>query len=1553
MGTVLNLRYEKRILYPTYQQYRPIVSSVDRTSVTIQANFTHAGTWRCAAFPVGSVNATSVSDIFRAGYLTTFSTTAQNVSTTIQGLEPSTKYSILCYTEDFAGHVMPFSEALVSSSWEVITLCCKAIVLTQTNQIVISTSTSTVGNNIGGSTSLNAAQWAFRLFGTPKENVLVVVNVTSSVICPSTVNLVNPSLGTARVSPASFTFLKNTKDITRTFVIMGTPGCFILRATAMSAVETYANATFNFALLSNDMTVPAPAVLAGPTLSSDGLRVTFTFNSATSRPVPAGYSVVQNTQFPCSYLLNFDLVNASMCIWRNSTALQVRLGVNPKVVPGSSVVFIANRIQAACVASSDSVCRSQYPYMSRQVVTVLAPVTAVLPVVSLNAPRTLMSCDDLYLDPTGSTGAGGRAWSSIVWDVSGDLSPTNLTGIATFLNNNFAQDTKTVAIVMNRRLLIAEYSPQFLTFRLTLTNYLGQTVSSDATVTFRYSALSSPRLTIQGPSTSITYRPLPITLFANATYPACAVNTTMTMTYIWSVYSDLVLLTSMVSQSSDPRYFTLPAYTLDPGRSYTFQVRISFSLGTAYSVTSTARRTITVGTSGIQAVISQGLATSYALSDTLVFNGSRSYALDYPTRVPNSALTFAWSCLQTYPVYGAECGTNSYFPVQGSYYQLPAEYLGVGIFQTTLTVTSADGGFSQAVLTLNITNRNMPKVTMNQTADLVYNLGDKVILTATVLTNGNPAVATWTSSGFTTDQLSALSATSLSQSIPQASYGATFLSQLALNAYTLTEGSSFTFALTAYYTADGSSAVSSSAVRVTINAPPVGGILTVDPLQGNAFTTPFVFATNQWSDDAASLPLSFLFACYQVDARSALVLKDRDEVSTFTGALGQGLRSRGFNWYVVVNASDVFGGVSTVWRDDVQVFALQGTAISSATTVMISAFSTAVSSAWAQRNPVQVTQLIGAALSTVNSVSCAPPVACSRLNRALCSTTPNTCGACLAGFTGLEGDANTPCNTTASLNRIGETCTGNFTCVSGYCARTSSTSRVCQALPKACPANCNSRGSCLYADVGSGRSLDTCTQNDDTCIAYCVCNNQRYGRDCSLFPSSYSEQLTFRASLCSNLRQTLTIQDASVVSLQTRATTIAQILLDPSILTTTALTDCTIALLDTLEAIPSSTCANNAVANQLTQALQAITSVFSGNLIYNMITWSDTLRQSLSLRITQALQTLGSACHEQQAIGESAPATFLSGGIHVSTYVSSASTLSNTIYSVAMTDFQRFQLGYVDGNGNRGGSTAADGAVPSLTLSDSEGLITGQETLGLTLVQIANNAQLIGSYIATRAPSTRPTTRPSARPTTSTSTEESNVHSAASLNASVVYLRATVRRGVSQAGIVKASVHRTHTHAHTRTRRLVSTSNDMSSSTGTSRYVDAEDMEYVSGQGSGYVGGYDVVDIEEVEEVDTEFDDPEDYAQQQRRLQVTTLPLTLTLTLPNTRPVYYPTVENITISLACLRYQSTSYQVNGSCPYEGPQVTQVCPARNKVRTLQHIETHAKQTLHTVHWAFLP
>ena len=277
------------------------------------------------------------------------------------------------------------------------------------------------------------------------------------------------------------------------------------------------------------------------------------------------------------------------------------------------------------------------------------------------------------------------------------------------------------------------------------------------------------------------------------------------------------------------------------------------------------------------------------------------------------------------------------------------------------------------------------------------------------------------------------------------------------------------------------------------------------------------------------------------------------------------MQSNDYEVACFVNVSDVYGGVSSA-STVVKIIPPQDT--SAATKIAQQQLSDAIDSG----DSNLVSQIVGAVTNSLNTVDCTVPYKCSVLHRQNCSATPKTCGPCLTGYVGVNGDSNMKCtslsvntrrlmlqqqyDTINSCSRDND-CLFYESCVGGQCVPT----------PKPCPNDCSGLGVCEYFNVNN-QPINNCTAINPYCTAICNCTAGSYGSDCSLTASQYNTTYRLREKLCSSIYSTIALQDLSTDVIKSRMSLIANILQDITQISDKALIQCSTSLIYTIEADP-------------------------------------------------------------------------------------------------------------------------------------------------------------------------------------------------------------------------------------------------------------------------------------------------------------------------------------------------------------------------------------------------
>jgi hypothetical protein len=246
------------------------------------------------------------------------------------------------------------------------------------------------------------------------------------------------------------------------FTYSGTAGCYKVTVAVLSG-ETYSNSS-SLIYIRSSKTAPNPPVLQQAQFSNDGRSLTVQFDSQTDYGITR-YTDAITSSVMCSSYLSFTGASAIPCYWTSRSTVVAVLSANSsavsKLVRGSNVTLVKQVIKPYCTGTL------KCQYANASTVHVLAPSSAQVPVVTLQAASVLGACNDLTIDPTATTGQGGRSWSSVSWRVdaaSGSLYPaSNMTQVQTYLATNYKDGTNSIITIPNRYLLPGAIYRIFLT----------------------------------------------------------------------------------------------------------------------------------------------------------------------------------------------------------------------------------------------------------------------------------------------------------------------------------------------------------------------------------------------------------------------------------------------------------------------------------------------------------------------------------------------------------------------------------------------------------------------------------------------------------------------------------------------------------------------------------------------------------------------------------------------------------------------------------------------------------------------------------------------------------------------------------------------------------------------------------------------------------------------------------------------------------------------------------------------------------------------------------
>ena len=731
-----------------------------------------------------------------------------------------------------------------------------------------------------------------------------------------------------------------------------------------------------------------------------------------------------------------------------------------------------------------------------------------------------------------------------------------------------------------------------VSFSLQLTNFLGGTSLTQATVT-RTSNDATPTISIVGGSLVSIYRKDAIGIVASAVVPTCAGDVGKKLLYSWKVYSGVTHLSTHVSTSLDPKSFKLDSYSLDAGQEY--GVMVTCTLDSDNTISSSTLVTVRVLESGVKAQISGGDTRTVSATAAYTIDASSSYDLDYPAGYNDARDIglYTWNCIEKSPTYGAECGVTlpdsnilSFSQDGGDLFLNPGKSYQFELFvyrsSTSLTISDS------AIVSVAVISTEIPEVTMG-TINAKFNSESKVVLSATV-SSVYVANATWKSDSVDLSTGNAL--TAVSKLLPA---GVVSTMELSLIANSLTAGLTYTFSMEAFYPTTVGSAAPSE-ITITMNAPPSGGSLTVTPDTGYAMNTSFSLQTSGWVDDPDDYPLNYVLAYYTIDSTKQTALKNSGPQSYVLNAfIGQGIESDGYLATCFSSAMDIYGGTAST---TIPITVSPVPDLSALSSVMESQ----LSSAFETSDVNLVSQVVGAVTSSLNSADCSSSPNCTVLNRFSCSATSNTCGSCISPNIGTPGDDNSACGDPNELRGVGEVCALNSNCVSNFC---NTTSLLCDRTVAVCPTSgvdslecggidisAGTGGECLYYDGYTNAAVDNCYAGDSSCYAKCSCVGDNYGADCSLTVDAFDQLRQMREQLCRSIYLTVAIQDLTADVVASRATAVSNIFLDIDQITDNALSNCTVAISETvINAIvidPAYVAGDDEISSTVIAALSAV-----------------------------------------------------------------------------------------------------------------------------------------------------------------------------------------------------------------------------------------------------------------------------------------------------------------------------------------------------------------------------
>ena len=1039
----------------------------------------------CAAFLNGATVTTS--QVLTSGASATYLAGATSATVVVTGLQAVVDYDAYCVAATVGG-VASLETALSATKVGVQTSCC--------NVIAFSVAPSYIYGDLSKYISASRPVFTYTLSATPRTALTV-----TPVVHNASTNAIVASL---TVLPSSVAFTSSSALVGQ-FVVSGsallTGSVKIeLQLAGASAGDFSVSDAASTTIMSSATQSPAPALLNAK-FSDSGASITVAFDSATNR------ALITALSFPCSDLFDFVGMTTTTCSWTSSTTVSVVFNTAPAgtqlVTVGGVLTLRGSMVKAVCIAPAD--CTS-YEAAVQQSTTVQLPDTPVVPKVVLRVPSVISGCDDFSIDPSLSSGAGGRPWKAVTWEATMETATTGAvaSGILSVLNSYGSVITTPISIPK------ALVSSARYTVSLTLTNFLDQRSSASAIFTTDDNP-NLPATSILGPSVVTMVPSSGLTLFTSTARASCAISSSK-ITYSWAVTKNGVTQ-NIVSTSPSPTKFVLPAYALSTQSVYvvTFTATASASTNPDYpAIAASTSVTVQVGKGNVVASVAGGSYRSVSAAFTaLTLDASGSYDESYPfgTTVAGQALSFSWTCvINSAANYGASCADKLPTDRTSSTLVITTSGLLYGeLYVFTVMTAAADGRSSFYEVTV----QSSAGSTFTSIEDLTVtkvNPTKKLILTGAV--QAGYAIDAYWEALVDGVPLTFTASTPLRSSFTSAQVLTSLAYPLSVPANTFAAGSTVAFRLSANFAGDETKFTSYSFVSVVMNAPPTGGAVSVNPTAGEALSQVFTVTSFSWTDDATDFPLAYEFSYRLVATQSALTVQTKTASNVASMTLPAGQESQGNAIALISTVYDTFLASTT---------ATTSVVVTAAANVDVSAYVSAqLASIASSGDSGALSQVIANAASSINTVDCSAANAtfCAALNRNPCFSTPQKCSACLDGYAGLSGDRNTKCrNDGAVLGVTGAACASNGDCAMGLCA-----SNVCEVPILECPSAtsnvCSGHGSCSYTDGNNNPYGRTCTITDPACTAKCTCSSGFGGAACTLSTTELLGRDSTRASLC-------------------------------------------------------------------------------------------------------------------------------------------------------------------------------------------------------------------------------------------------------------------------------------------------------------------------------------------------------------------------------------------------------------------------------------------------------
>ena len=765
--------------------------------------------------------------------------------------------------------------------------------------------------------------------------------------------------------------------------------------------------------------------------------------------------------FNCFLLFEFEFSNKSQCVWKDPFLIKIYPIYGLKV--GDIIKIKGNLIKAAeCSNAVKDIC---WKAMETVVTKVLAPVSPDIPVIVASIPKVIGSCQNLTIDLSNSFNLCGKDLMQL--EIRAYSESAGIDTLQSFIDSSI-NGSSFIVIPYSLFRQNSEYI-----FTINGCNFF----EVCSTIVHKVFVLDYiiPYVSIDGSSTRKMLVSSQLNVKVETMLPLCSTLLNQDegdLTIQWGLYdvnrfllTDFDRVTNKATWSDNPSNFILPAFSLTPNSIYELRVTTSYMLnGKILSGKSSINILTRIG--NIIPII-KGVSGSINIGSSITLDASGSYDEDQQlTGV--KVLRFVWKCIKIVPEIENRCllDSNNNYNATIIFYARLLESLDTTSLITLTIHDPQSGRVASTSVNVIVTSPTSPTSIIEMLSphsfwgsDFLVNPDEKLKLRASVkfLSNSSSRKLSWTNSEL---NLKDVALTPLD--IVVSNTENYVLYDFALPSFTLSKSSKFDFTLKIDI-----GVLYSNSITVFTNGAPMPGSLRVIPSLGVELITDFLFSAKNWDDDDLPLTYSFGFSkSSKFNEFDVNILRVPREKSLFQTKLlsNRSPNNHLDNLTIVAYVYDAFNArevaIQTVFVDR--------------STLSVKDLRLSILSSIQKSSNDDMQSLLSIGVSLMNLVNCTNAVNCNTLyNRNECSKKSNTCGSCLNGYFGVQGDSNSQCIRKGTRKLL-------------------STSKQCNI------ADCSNKGKCIFYQIYTGQRVTACLLSDPYCQSKCLCNEGYYGESCSL-----------------------------------------------------------------------------------------------------------------------------------------------------------------------------------------------------------------------------------------------------------------------------------------------------------------------------------------------------------------------------------------------------------------------------------------------------------------------